>query len=274
MTGTQAPPANSQGNKPGAKPKGQQGRGQDGIPPVRGLLPLLILVVIWELAGNKHSAYYAPPGRWIPGLQPLWPGTLLSGIGQTALTWIEALVIATALGTVLGVAIGRNRLWDRTLGPFLEFCRVMPIAAIVPIVVLIAGYTVRMQLAVVVLGAIWPVLLGVRSAAQRIRPQLVDLGRSVGLSRLETVRKIIFPSVIPGILSGVRISAPITLVTVLLVEILTQIGGLGALMGTAQQNFDSAQLYGLVCIVGIMGLIAGWGVSYLSRRAERYWSGT
>lgn len=247
---------------------------QSGIPPLRGLLPLFIVLVIWELAGNSHSAYYAPPGRWIPGLRPLWPGPLLRGIGETALTWVEALVLATVIGTVLGMMIGRSRFFDRTLGPFLEFCRVMPTAAIVPIVVLIAGYTVRMQLAVVVFGAIWPVLLGVRSYAQRIRPQLIDVSATMRLSRADKIRKVIFPSVIPGVLGGVRVSAPITLVIVLLVEILTQVGGLGALMGVAQQNYDSAQLYGLVCIVGIMGLLAGWGVSYLSRRAERYWAGT
>jgi ABC-type nitrate/sulfonate/bicarbonate transport system permease component len=271
MTATTVKPAGAQDTR--RQQRRERTSDQSGIPPLRGLLPLFILLVIWQLVGNSHSAYYAPPGRWIPGIAPLWPGTLLSGIGETALTWIEALVLATVLGTVLGILIGRNKFCDRLLGPFLEFCRVMPSSAIVPIVVLIAGYTIRMQLAVVVLGAIWPVLLGVRSSAQRIRPQLVDVGRSMHLSRWETVRKIIFPSVVPGILGGIRISAPITLVIVLLVEILTQIGGLGALMSIAQQNYDSAQLYGLVCIIGIMGLIAGWGVSYFSRRAERYWAG-
>lgn len=272
MTATATRPA---GPRQARHQRRRRGRETDtsGIPPLRGLLPLFILLVIWELAGDNQSAYYAPPGRWIPGLSPLWPGSLLNGIGQTALTWVEALALATVLGTVLGMMIGRNRFCDRLLGPFLEFCRVMPASAIVPIVVLIAGYTIRMQLAVVVLGAIWPVLLGVRSSAQRIRPQLLDVGRSMHMSRGETVRKIIFPSVVPGILDGIRISAPITLVIVLLVEILTQIGGLGALMGTAQQNYNSAQLYGLVCVVGIMGLLAGWGVSYLSRRAGRYWAG-
>jgi ABC-type nitrate/sulfonate/bicarbonate transport system permease component len=249
-------------------------RGQSGIPPLRGLLPLFIVLVIWQLAGNSRSAYYAPPGRWIDSLKSLWPkDVLLKAVGQTALTWVEALVLATVIGTVLGMLIGRSRFWDRTMGPFLEFCRVMPASAIVPIVVLIAGYTIRMQLAVVVFGAVWPVLLGVRSSAQRIRPQLLEVGRSMGLSRWAVVRKLIFPSVVPGILTGVRISAPMTLVIVLLVEILTQVGGLGALMTAAQQNFNSAQLYGLVCVVGVMGLIAGWGVSYASRRAELYWTG-
>ena len=174
MTATTVKPAGAQDTR--RQQRRERTSDQSGIPPLRGLLPLFILLVIWQLVGNSHSAYYAPPGRWVPGIAPLWPGTLLSGIGETALTWIEALVLATVLGTVLGILIGRNKFCDRLLGPFLEFCRVMPSSAIVPIVVLIAGYTIRMQLAVVVLGAIWPVLLGVRSSAQRIRPQLVDVG--------------------------------------------------------------------------------------------------
>lgn len=246
--------------------------GRSGIPPLRGLLPLVIVLLIWVLVGKQKSAYFAPPGQWISGLETLWAhDVLLKRTGQTLETWVEAMVVATILGTAIGVLIGRSRFWDRTLGPFLEFCRVLPAAAIVPLAVLIAGYTIRMQLAVVVLGAIWPVLLNVRSSARSIRPQVIDVGRSLGLKRSAVIRKVIFPSVIPGILTGVRISAPSTLVLVLLVEILTQVGGLGALMITAEQNFDSAQLYGLVCVAGVIGLLASWGVSYVSRRAERYW---
>lgn len=245
---------------------------QGGIPPLRGLLPLLIILVIWELVGSRKSAYFAPPSQWISGLDVLWGhSVLLQRTWQTFYTWVEAVALATLLGTAIGMLIGRSRFWDRTFGPFLEFCRVLPAAAVVPLAVLIAGYTIRMQLAVVVLGAVWPVLLGVRNSARSIRPQLIDVGRSLGLKRPELIRKVIFPSVVPGILTGVRIAAPSTLVLVLLVEILTQVGGLGALMITAEQNFDSAQLYGLVCVTGVMGLIASWGVSAWSRRAERYW---
>lgn len=140
----------------------------------------------------------------------------------------------------------------------------------VPIVVLLAGDTARMQLFVVVFGGIWPVLLEVRAAAQRLRPQLLDVGRSLRLSRSEVIRKLVFPSILPGILVGIRIAAPILLVLTFLVEILTSIGGLGALMIVAQQDFQSGELYGLVAIGGILGLLASWGIGELDRLAQRY----
>lgn len=244
-----------------------------GIPPLRGLLPLLIVLVIWELVGNTKSAYFEPPRLWFNALKLLsLNDKLLNASVETLTTWLEGLALATLLGILVGVIIGRSHFWDRTFGPFLEFCRVLPAAAIVPLAALIAGYTIRMQLAVVVFSAVWPVLLAVRSSAQSISRQLLDLGKSMRLGRFGALRKLVLPSVVPGVLTGIRISAPMTLVIVLLVEILTQVGGVGALMITAEDNFASAQLYGLICITGAIGLIASWGVSYLSRRAERYWS--
>jgi ABC-type nitrate/sulfonate/bicarbonate transport system permease component len=243
-----------------------------GRPPVRGLLPLVVLLVVWQVVmAGKTSVYFSPPSTWVSGLRKLLPGgQLWHAIGQTVEIWLLAMVIAAVLGSALGVLIGRWRACDQTLGPFLEFCRVLPGAAVVPIVVLLAGYTARMQLFVVVFGGIWPVLLEVRAAAQRLRPQLLDVGRSLRLSRSEVIRKLVFPSILPGILVGIRIAAPILLVLTFLVEILTSIGGLGALMIVAQQDFQSGELYGLVAIGGILGLLASWGIGELDRLAQRY----
>jgi ABC-type nitrate/sulfonate/bicarbonate transport system permease component len=237
------------------------------------LLPLALALVLWQVFGNSGSVYYAPPSKWWSGIRPLWAhGVLARAIGDTLLTWVEAMLLAALVGTALGTLIGRSRVWDRMLGPFLEFLRVLPPSAIVPIVALMAGYTENMQLAVVLFGAVWPVLLSVRSSAQRIRQPTLDVGRAVRMTRLEVVRKLIFPSVVSGLIVGVRVAAPIALVVVILVEILTQVSGLGALMVVAQTNYDSAQLYGLVVIVGLIGLAAGWGVGYFANAAQRYWA--
>jgi ABC-type nitrate/sulfonate/bicarbonate transport system permease component len=243
-----------------------------GRPPLRGLLPLVVLLVIWQVVmAGKTSVYFAAPSTWVSGLRKLLPGgQLLDAIGATVYIWLLAMVIAAVLGSALGVLIGRSRAWDETLGPVLEFCRVLPGAAVVPIVVLLAGYSAKMQLVVVVFGGVWPVLLEVRTSAQRLRPQLLDVGRSLRLTRWEVVRKLVFPSILPGILIGVRIAAPILLVLTFLVEILTSVGGLGALMIVAEQTFQSGELYGLVAIGGILGLVASWGIGELDRLAQHY----
>lgn len=66
-----------------------------------------------------------------------------------------------------------------------------------------------------------------------------------------------------AVLLGVRVSAPLALIITILVEIVTRINGLGALLGAAQSNFMSARVYGLLMIAGVLGYLVNWVVTRL-----------
>lgn len=241
------------------------------IPPLRGLLPLILALVVWELLASGKSAYFPRPSLWWQGIEREWQaGALQPAIEATLKSFVLALVIATVLGTLLGIVIGRSTRADRALGPFLEFCRFLPAAAVVPIAVLAAGYTENMKVFVVVFAAIWPILLQVRSAVRGQSPLLLDVARSLHIGRLRTVRQVMLPSLVPAIMLGLRVAAPIVLIVVLLVEIVTQVPGIGSLISTAQRTFDAATAYGLLAIVGVIGIgvnailaaLEGWLLRY------------
>jgi ABC-type nitrate/sulfonate/bicarbonate transport system permease component len=239
----------------------QKGDGT-GTPPLRGLLPLVLLLVVWQVVGDPASPYFPPPLKWVTEVRPLLDDAVLAtAIGDTALTVVLGLLIATALGAVLGAAVGANRTLDRAAGPTLEFLRVLPAAALVPLAALLLGYTLEMKLAVVILPAMWPVLLTVRSARRAMSPVLLDVPRTLGLSRWARTRKILVPALTPSVLLGVRVSGPLALIIALLVEIVTKINGLGALLGTAQATFKSAQVFGLLVIAGLLGFVVNWLVT-------------
>jgi sulfonate transport system permease protein len=136
--------------------------------------------------------------------------------------------------------------------------------------VLFMGYTQSMELYVVVFGAIWPVLLQVRLAAREIDPLLMDVSRSLRLSRLAAFRKIVLPAVAPGAMLGVVITAPLTLVLALVVEISTQVSGIGKLLETAQQSFLAAQVFALIVIVGVIALVVNIILSLLEGALFRH----
>jgi len=245
---------------------------RSGMAPLRGLLPLVLILGIWELVEHgKRSVFFPPPSQWYTATKELWRGDVLSNaILASVGTFALSLIIATAIGTVLGILVGRSRTADVILEPLLEYLRFLPGVVLVPLAVLIVGYTESMKLYVVVFGAVWPVLLQVRLSARRIDPILLDVRRSLRMSRIAAFRKIFLPHVVPGILLGVKIVAPLTLVLVLVVEISTQVGGLGKLLTTAQQNFQSAQVYGVVVIVGVIALVINTFVTALESFLLRY----
>jgi ABC-type nitrate/sulfonate/bicarbonate transport system permease component len=230
--------------------------------PVRGLLPLVALLGLWQLFGDANSPYFPPPSEWVTAVQPLVQNsTLWDAIGATSLTFVLGLLLATLIGAVIGTFVGASRAVDRALSPSLEFLRALPAASLVPVAALILGYTTSMKLVVVVLPATWPILLACRTARRSLSPVLLDVPRTLGLSRKDRALKILAPALLPSVLLGVRVAAPLALIITLLVEIITRVDGLGAVLGAAQANFLSAQVYGLLAVTGVLGYAVNWLVT-------------
>jgi ABC-type nitrate/sulfonate/bicarbonate transport system permease component len=226
------------------------------LPSASGLLPLAVLLGAWQLLQTDNSPYFPPPSDWWNGLMLLSKtGRLYPALSATTVTLLLGLVLAVAVGAGVGLFIGVFPRLGRAMGPLLEFLRAIPPPAIVPVAILFMGYDERMKLTVVVLAAIWPILLNTSSAAERVHPLLIDVARSFRLSAVDRMRLIILPSVVPAILLGIRVALPVAIVVTLLVEILTSIEGVGALMIGAQRNFQSPQVYGLLVLIGLFGLL-------------------
>ena len=238
--------------------------------PIRGIIPLVLALLLWQAFGDKNSPYFPPPSEWFKELKPLIEqDLLLPALGWTTLTFVLGLAIATIVGATVGALVGSSKFADRALGPTLEFLRILPAASLVPIAALILGYNMQMKLVVVVLPALWPVLLACRSARRSINPVLLDVPKTLGLGRLEGLRKVTVPSLLRPVLLGVRVAAPLALIITILVEIVTRVNGLGALLGAAQSNYASAQVYGLLLIAGALGFLVNWIVTRIDFSLSR-----
>jgi ABC-type nitrate/sulfonate/bicarbonate transport system permease component len=231
------------------------------LPPLWGLLPFVALLVIWQFAGTG-SHLFPPPSTWFPAIGDLWrSGSLGRALVSTIASFLGGLLLAVVIGSIIGIGVGRSRFLDRMLGPSLEFCRVMPAPAVVPLAVLFGGYSYPAKLAVIVFASIWPILLQVRTGCRTLPPTLFDVARVLRLNRWQRTVKIILPAARRDIFLGTRVAAPVALITTLLVELLTSMTGLGALIGNAQSQFEASQVYGLILICGIFGLIVNLAVA-------------
>ncbi|MBV8849808.1 MAG: ABC transporter permease subunit [Methylobacteriaceae bacterium] len=225
------------------------------LPSPRGFIPLLALLGLWQIVQPSPSPYFPPPTIWISSLAAIPASDFLSAIGETLVSFIAGLALATMLGFFLGVLIGYSPVMRRALGPLLEFMRALPPPTIVPIAVLLIGYDERMKLAVITLSAIWPVMMHTAASVGAIPALLDDVVATFRLSHREAITKIVIPAAIPGLLLGVRIAMPLALIVALLVEILTAIPGLGGLMIMAQRNFNAGQVFGLLLVIGVCGFV-------------------
>ena len=223
---------------------------------LQGLLPLIALLLLWQVLGDPRSPYFPPPSTWAAALiGRASAGDLVPAVLVTFQSAAGALVLATALGVGIGGLIGASPALDRCLGPTLEFLRTLPPPTIVPVAALLIGVDEKMKLFVIVFAALWPVLLNTTSGVRSLHPTLLEAARSLQLGVIAQVTKIFLPALLPSILTGVRVAAPLAIIVSLLAEMLTLMPGLGALLLMAQRNFNAAEVFGLLSVVGAFGFI-------------------
>src|SRR5690349_5024066 len=239
---------------------------------LRGLLPLILGLSAWQAFGPAKSPYFPRPSEWVDSVLFLErSGKLWPAFAATVTTFVAGVALACVIGFVLGILIGRSRGLRRALGPLLEFCRGLPPPVLVPVAVLLLGYAESLKLLVVVWVSIWPILLNTATATGLIDELLLDVSRTFHFGPVTTVRKIVAPAVIPPFLLGVRIAIPLAIIITLLVEMLTSLPGIGSLIVTSQRQFRSAEVYGLLALVGVFGLLVNAVFGAIEQKVLKRW---
>jgi ABC-type nitrate/sulfonate/bicarbonate transport system permease component len=233
---------------------------------LKGLAPLVVGLGLWQLLAVPTSSVLPPPTAWWHAVVLLAKnGSLAPAFLTTLLTLSSSLVVASAAGLMLGILLGTTPAFRQWASWSLECFRAIPPPVVIPIVVLVLGYTATMKVVVVGFATFWPVLLNTISGALQIRPLMYDVARCFRLSRTETLLKIVIPATAPSFLLGVRVALPHAVIITLVVEMFTGAVGLGGLMISAERNFNSSGVFGLLVFVGVLGL----GINAAFNAAER-----
>jgi ABC-type nitrate/sulfonate/bicarbonate transport system permease component len=196
----------------------------------------------------------------------LWQnGYLLPAFATTLYVLLISLLVASLTGFAVGIAIGSSARLQQWSGLLLEYLRAIPPPVLIPVIVLLLGYSDVMKISVVALAALWPILLNTIAGIRRLPPLTLDLARSLRLSKAETVAKILVPAAIPSLLLGIRVALPHAIIITLVVEMFTGAPGLGGLIMSAERTYDASGVYGLLVLIGVIGLL----LTGLFGRAER-----
>jgi sulfonate transport system permease protein len=215
--------------------------------------------------------FFPPPSRTFDVLLArMADGSIWVSLEATGLRMVVGWVLASVAGIVIGAAIGSSRLARDLLNPTLEFIRPLPASAVIPVAILFLGLTNTMSLTVIAFGAIWPVLLASVYGFSAVSRELQDVSHVLGFSRLEFLRKIAFPSALPDIMSGLRVSLAIALILTVVTEMQSSLPGLGWDIFFAQRSYRSADLYAGLVLLGILGFTANYLIQLIEQRALRW----
>jgi ABC-type nitrate/sulfonate/bicarbonate transport system permease component len=213
--------------------------------------------VPWEVAGQLWSVLASP----------VLPDAIGATVGLLAAGYLSACLT----GVLLGLSMGYSRGVYALLEPTLELLRPIPKPALLPPLILLLGLGAPMKIAIVFLGALFPVLINTIQGVRTVDPVLVDVARTFRCGALRTILKVLLPAALPMILAGMRVSLGLGLILVVLAEMLTGSHGLGAQLVDAQRAFRVHEMYAWTVVLALVGLALALGFDALERRLI-FWS--
>jgi ABC-type nitrate/sulfonate/bicarbonate transport system permease component len=229
-------------------------------------LPVLLFVLLFVLSADSANFYFPPLRTVLQKFEALWLGArfasdVLPSLGRLAAGYL----LACLLGVAIGVPVGLSQPIRRAAEPVLEFFRAIPPPALIPVIVLLAGFGVGTKIVVIVSGAIWPILLNTVEGVKGTDSVLAETCRTYQITGAARLAHFVLPSALPQIVAGMRVGLSIAIILMVISEMFAATNGLGAAIIVFQRSFEIPEMWSGVLMLGLFG----FSLSVLFRVFER-----
>ncbi|HEY4265200.1 MAG TPA: ABC transporter permease [Micropepsaceae bacterium] len=211
---------------------------------------------------------------FLPPMESVWRAFL--ALVQTAIFWsavrvtlttiLQAYIIAILLGIPAGYLVTRSRFLTALLEPIVSGLFAIPITLFFPLFILLFGIGTGSKIAYGAAYGFFPIALNTIAGFSNVNPRFLDAAQSMGLSRLGTLRHVLFPAAFPVILTGLRIAFFISFASVLGGETISSVSGVGRNIALAAELMEPARMFAWMAAVIATALALNALVSRLESR--------
>ena len=242
------------------------------VPPVLGIA---LFVALWALVANSNGQIPGPAVTWDAAVtlfsDPFYDnGPNDKGIGWNILHSLYRVGIgfgaAAAVGIPLGFMIGRFDFLSRMMSPIISILRPVSPLAWLPIGLLVLQKAEPASIWVIFISSIWPMVLNTAAGVQRIPQDYMNVARVLNLSEFKVFTKILFPAVLPYVLTGVRLAIGVAWLVIVAAEMLTGGVGIGFWVWDEWNNLNVAHIIIAIFVVGIVGLLLEQMLMLIAKR--------
>jgi sulfonate transport system permease protein len=239
-------------------------------------VPLLILA-IWQISsqtGWLQSRVLPAPWDVIKAFYTLGAsGELWLHVKVSAGRALLGLFIGGGLGLLLGLLNGSSKLAATLLDSTLQMIRNIPALALIPLVILWFGIDETAKLFLVAVGVFFPMYINTFHGIRSIDPQLIEMGKSYGLTRWQLYRDVILPGALPSILVGLRFSLGLVWVLLIVAETISAQSGIGYMTMNAREFLQTDIVLVGILLYAFLGKLADILARLLERRLLRWHAG-
>jgi ABC-type nitrate/sulfonate/bicarbonate transport system permease component len=229
------------------------------------IISLIVVLGVWEVWGSSRPFFASHPTAIFEAARETFIPEVLPAFLTTVTALLVGLAIATPIGVALGFAMGRVRLLDVALTPYINAIYATPRIALIPVLVLWVGISFELRVTIVALGAVFPVAINTYTGSKHVDAELLDTGYSFTASASQILRTIVVPSSLPYIFAGFRIGIGRGVSGVIVAEMTSALTGLGRIMIENAKYFQIAEVFVAIMTLGIFSLFLFEGVARVQR---------
>lgn len=219
-------------------------------------ISILTGIVIWEIAGRSTSQAFMVP--FSETIRTLWQlirsGEFGRQLLESAKLFLTGFTLALLIGAPLGLLLARVRALRVGIEPYIMTLYATPMVALIPFILSLMGFGFAPKVLVVFLFAVFPVLYNTVEGARSIRPELIEVAKSFRSGEWALWREVMLPYTLPYTMTGVRQAIGRALVGMIAAEFFLSSTGLGQLIMTASQNFDTGGVFASIFVIGLIGV--------------------
>jgi NitT/TauT family transport system permease protein len=232
------------------------------------LISLAIFLGIWQIgAMNVDPVLFTSPWKVaVAAVGMIASGELWAGLWPSLVVLLIGLTLAIIFGTLLGLALARFHILDVGLTVYITFLYSIPSVALVPLIVLWAGYETTAKVIILFLFAFFPMVINTYQGVKSVDVKLLEVGRAFRCSERQLWANIVLPGALPFIVTGIRLALGRGLIGMVLADLYTAISGIGYLIVRSASTFQVDKMFVPIVTLGLLGVT----LTALLRLAERY----
>lgn len=236
------------------------------------VLSVVVFLGLWEYFGRSIDPLFlaAPSAIAEAAVEMSKSGELWNALLTTLYPFTIGMLISIFGGIVIGVAMAQWKLLECILDPFVNAMYAIPRVALVPLIMLWAGLGIPSKVIILVSIAIFPVIINTFAGIRDVRHSMLEVGRAYCATDTQVFFKIVVPSAIPFLMTGIRLAVGLGIIGIVVAEFFTAQTGLGGVIIRYSNLFATAKMFVPIIVIGLLGVILTELVRLCEMRLSRW----
>jgi sulfonate transport system permease protein len=240
------------------------------------LTSLVIVLSGWELLGGQLDPvlFTTPTKIAAAAATMIASGELWNYLWPSLIVLLNGLALAAVFGIGIGLILARYRMLDVAFEMYITFLYATPTVALVPLIVLWAGFESTAKIIILFMFAFFPLVINTYQGVKNVDPKLIEVGKAFRCSERQLWWNIVLPAVLPFIVTGLRLAVGRGLIGMVLADLYTAISGIGYLIVRTASTYRIDKMFVPIVTLGLLGITLTAILRLLEKRVAPWTAAT